>query len=132
MEVLLKGLSSISKEICTNSNNSSIKRVVKYVEKNYYKDLKLENLAEIFNYNSAYLGKIFKSYAGESFNTYLDKIRIEEGKKLLVEENLKVYEVCERIGYKNIDYFHSKFKKYVGISPLNYKKQKEMSKQEMV
>ncbi|MDI9217137.1 response regulator transcription factor [Clostridium tertium] len=126
IEVLSKGLSSISKEISTSSNNSSIKRVVKYVEKNYYKDLKLENLAEIFNYNSAYLGKIFKSYTGESFNTYLDKIRIEEGKKLLVEENLKVYEVCERIGYKNIDYFHSKFKKYVGISPLNYKKQKEM------
>ncbi|MDV4150356.1 response regulator [Clostridium sp. AL.422] len=128
IDVLLKGLISISKEISTNSNNSSIKRVVKYVEKNFYKDLKLENLAEIFNYNSAYLGKIFKSYTGESFNTYLDKIRIEEGKRLLLEENLKVYEVCERIGYKNIDYFHSKFKKYVGISPLNYKKQKEITK----
>ncbi|MBE6052938.1 MAG: response regulator [Clostridium sartagoforme] len=128
IDILLKGLLSISKEISTNSNDSSIKRVVKYVEKNYYKDLKLENLAELFNYNSAYLGKIFKSYTGESFNTYLDKIRIEEGKRLLVEENLKVYEVCERIGYKNIDYFHSKFKKYVGISPLNYKKQKEVIK----
>ena len=58
-------------------------------------------------------------------NTYVDKIRIEEAKKLLLEEHLKVYEVSERIGYKNIDYFHSKFKKYVGISPLNYKKQKE-------
>ena len=124
-QVLLKGLSNISKEISTNSNNSSIKRIVKYVETNYYKDLKLETLAEIFNYNSAYLGKIFKSYTGESFNTYLDKHRIEEGKKLLVEKNLKVYEVCRLIGYKNIDYFHSKFKKYVGVSPLNYKKQKE-------
>ncbi|MGG7141976.1 response regulator transcription factor [Clostridium nigeriense] len=127
-QILLEGLSNISKEISINSNNSSIKRIVKYIETNYYKDLKLETLAEIFNYNSAYLGKIFKSYTGESFNTYLDKLRIEEGKKLLVEKNLKVYEVCKLIGYKNIDYFHSKFKKYVGVSPLNYKKQKEAEK----
>ncbi len=126
--VLKKGLIEISKEISINSNNSSIKRIVKYVDTNYYKDLKLEALAEIFNYNSAYLGKIFKNYTGVSFNTYLDKRRIDEGKKLLVEKNLKVYEVCELIGYKNIDYFHSKFKKYVGVSPLNYKKQKEVTK----
>lgn len=127
-QTLLKVLIDISKKISTNSSNTSIKRVVKYVETNYYKDLKLEGLAEIFSYNSAYLGKIFKSYTGESFNTYLDKIRIAEGKKLLVKNNLKVYEVCNLIGYKNIDYFHSKFKKYVGISPLNYKKQKEALK----
>lgn len=128
MQVLSNGLSKISKGISINSNNSSIKRIVKYVQTNYYKDLKLETLAEIFNYNSAYLGKIFKSYTGESFNTYLDKLRIEEGKKLLVEKNLKVYEVSKLIGYKNIDYFHSKFKKYVGMSPLNYKKQKDAIK----
>lgn len=128
IDILTKGLTLISKEISINSNNSSIKRIVKYVETNYYKDLKLETLAEIFNYNSAYLGKIFKNYTGVSFNTYLDKRRIEEGKKLLLEKKLKVYEVCELIGYKNIDYFHSKFKKYVGVSPLNYKKQKEVVK----
>lgn len=128
INVLKKGLMQISKEISINSNNSSIKRIVKYVDTNYYKDLKLETLAEIFNYNSAYLGKIFKNYTGVSFNTYLDKRRIDEGKKLLLEKNLKVYEVCELIGYKNIDYFHSKFKKYVGVSPLNYKKQKEVTK----
>lgn len=125
IDIFINGLTVISKEISINSNNSSIKRIVKYVETNYYKDLKLETLAEIFNYNSAYLGKIFKNYTGVSFNTYLDKRRIDEGKKLLLEKNLKVYEVCELIGYKNIDYFHSKFKKYVGVSPLNYKKQKE-------
>jgi two-component system response regulator YesN len=61
----------------------------------------------------------------------LDKIRIEKAKYLLVEEKLKVYQVCERVGYKNIDYFHSKFKKYVGISPLNYKKQCDESDEEL-
>ncbi|WP_160683347.1 response regulator [Clostridium sp. C2-6-12] len=123
IDYLIDNFNNVSNQIGGASSENIIKRVVTYMNTNYYKDLKLETLAEIFNYNSAYLGKLFKSSVGESFNTCLDKIRIEKAKYLLVEEKLKVYQVCERVGYKNIDYFHSKFKKYVGISPLNYKKQ---------
>lgn len=116
---------NISNEIGDLSSDNIIKRVINYINRNYCKDLKLETLAEIFNYNSAYLGKLFKSIVGENFNTYLDKIRIEKAKALLIEDQLKVYQICERVGYKNIDYFHSKFKKYVGTSPMSYKKQNE-------
>lgn len=120
---LIEKLTSVSNQIGRTSSENIIKKVINYMNKNYYKDLKLEILAEIFNYNSAYLGKLFKNSIGENFNTYLDKVRIEKAKTLLVEDKLKVYQVCEKVGYKNIDYFHSKFKKYVGTSPLNYKKQ---------
>ena len=113
---------NISKYVVTNSTDKGIKRIVKYVDNKYYSDLKLESIAEIFNYNSSYLGKLFKDTTGKNFNTYLDNVRIEQAKKLLFEDKLKVYEICEKVGYKNIDYFYCKFKKYVGISPLNYKK----------
>lgn len=119
---LTKSFIEISNKIGDNSSDNIIKKMVNYINHNYYCDLKLEGLAEIFNYNSAYLGKLFKSQIGENFNVYMDKVRIEKAKILLKEENIKVYEVSEKIGYKNIDYFHSKFKKYVGMSPLNYKK----------
>ena len=123
IDYLLEKFTYFSEQIGTTSSDNIIKRVINYMNTNYYKDLKLEVLAEIFNYNSAYLGKLFKSIVGENFNTYLDKIRIEKAKTLLTEDKLKVYQVCDKVGYKNIDYFHNKFKKYVGISPLNYKKQ---------
>ena len=58
-----------------------------------------------------------------SKTTYLDRIRITEAKRLLSTDEYKVYEVAEMVGYTNINYFHNKFKKYVGISPLNYKKE---------
>ena len=115
----------VAKRICEKSSDGIIKKMVNYINKNYYKDLKLEGLANIFNYNSAYLGKLFKSETGENFNTYLDKVRIEKAKLLLVKEQLKVYQVSEKVGYKNIDYFHSKFRKYVGMSPMSYKKNHE-------
>lgn len=125
---LLDNFIKISKRLVMESSGNGVKRIINYMEKNYYKDLKLESLANIFNYNSAYLGKLLKSTIGESFNTHLDKIRIEKAKKLLVKDKLKVYQVCEKVGYKNIDYFHSKFKKYVGTSPRNYKKENEKGK----
>lgn len=122
-DYLIDNFTKISEIIGNQSSKNIVMRVVNYINKNYYRDLKLESLAELFNYNSAYLGKLFKNEVGESFNTYLDKIRIEKAKQMLIEKKFKVYKVCEKVGYKNLDYFHSKFKKYVGISPLNYKKQ---------
>jgi len=123
IDYLIENFNNIATQIGGTSSENIIKRIINYINTNYYKDLKLETLAEIFNYNSAYLGKLFKRNVGENFNTYLDKVRIEKAKYILAEEKLKIYQVCERVGYKNIDYFHSKFKKYVGISPSNYKKQ---------
>ncbi|XEC93355.1 response regulator [Paenibacillus tarimensis] len=101
-------------------SDTLVKKMVDFIERNYSDHLKLETLAEIFNYNSAYLGKLFKNYTGEYFNTYLDKVRIKNARKLL-EEGLKVYQVAERVGYTNVDYFHTKFKKYIGMSPSAYK-----------
>lgn len=104
------------------TTKSTMERVVQYIRANYSQELRLEMLANIFGYNSAYLGKVFHQYTGDNFNNYLDSIRIAEAKRLLAMDEYKVYEVAERVGYTNINYFHNKFKKYVGISPLSYKK----------
>lgn len=104
------------------TTKSTMERVVQYIRSNYNRELKLELLANIFGYNSAYLGKVFHQYTGENFNNYLDRIRITEAKRLLSMDEHKVYEVAEMVGYTNINYFHNKFKKYVGISPLSYKR----------
>ena len=49
-------------------------------------------------------------------------MRIDEAKKLLANNALKVYEIADLVGYSNVDYFHKKFKKYVGTSPAEYRK----------
>jgi two-component system response regulator YesN len=105
-----------------NTTRSNIEKVVDYINHNFQKELRLEYLAQIFGYNSAYLGKVFTRHTGENFNNYLDRIRITEAKRLLEADKYKVYEVAEMVGFSNINYFHNKFKKMVGISPLAYKK----------
>jgi two-component system response regulator YesN len=122
---LIERLAAIAESMANSMENSGtdkqIKRMIDVIHRNYGENLKLEKLAELFNYNSAYLGKLFRQATGEHFNTYLDKVRIEQAKALL-EQGLKVYQVAEKVGYANVDYFHTKFRKYVGTSPTGYKK----------
>lgn len=96
--------------------------VLFYIDHHYSENIKLEAIAPLFGYNSAYLGKIFTKSVGESFNAYVDHKRIDHSKELLLENTLKVYEIAEQVGYKNVDYFHKKFRKYVGMSPAEFRK----------
>jgi len=122
----MKGeLLKILQALKINTPESTMQKIVYYIGNNYQRDLKLEYLATLFNYNSAYLGKSFKNYTGKSFNVYLDQLRINKAKELLLKGDMRVYEIAQIVGYKHMDYFYSKFKKYVGISPLEYKKRGE-------
>ena len=94
-----------------------------YIETHYSKNLKLEVIAPLCGYSSAYLGKIFTQRVGESFNSYVDHCRIRHAKEFLKNEKWKVYEVAAQVGYRSVDYFHKKFHHYVGMSPLEYRRQ---------
>lgn len=104
------------------SRDTILDDVLYYIDHHFRDNIKLETIAPLFGYNSAYLGKIFSKTVGENFNSYVDHRRIEHSKQLLLENQLKVYEIAEQVGYKNVDYFHKKFKKYVGESPAEFRK----------
>ena len=104
------------------SRNSVLDDILYYIDHNYQNNIKLETIAPLFGYNSAYLGKIFHKTVGESFNSYIDHMRINHSKTLLLQGAYKVYEVAEMVGYRNVDYFHKKFRKYVGESPAEFRK----------
>jgi two-component system response regulator YesN len=104
-----------------NTTESVIVKLIAYLKNNYSEDLKLEILGDMFNCNSAYLGKKFKKYTGVQFNTYLDNIRIDVAKEKLRTTDLKIYQISKLIGFTNTDYFFMKFKKYTGLTPKEYK-----------
>lgn len=108
--------------IGNSSRESVLDDILHYINHNYAGNITLENIAPLFGYNSSYLGKIFSKKMGETFNSYVDHVRIERSKELLLNENTKIYTIAEKVGYRNADYFHIKFKKYVGISPAEYRK----------
>lgn len=106
-----------------SSRDSIIDDVIYYIDHNFQTNITLENIAPLFGYNSSYLGKIFSRKMGMNFNAYLDHVRTEKAKDILLTTKAQVYKVAEMVGYKNVDYFHIKFKKHTGCSPAEYRKQ---------
>ena len=106
----------------TSNRDSVLDDVLHYIQHNYAGNITLETIAPLFGYNRSYLGKIFTKKMGQNFNSYVDLVRIEKSKELLLNDDMKVYTIAERVGYKNVDYFHIKFKKYVGQSPAEFRK----------
>lgn len=111
---------SFSSELASHFSVNDIHSILTYINQHYSENLKLDKLAQTFGYNSTYLGKLIKKNTGYNFNTYLDILRIEHAKKLLLE-GMKVFEVCEKVGFCDTDYFTKKFKKYIGTTPSQYK-----------
>ena len=112
----------IMSSIGNSTRDSVLDDILHYINHNYTKNITLENIAPLFGYNSSYLGKIFSKKVGENFNSYVDHIRIEHSKELLLNDSSKVYAIAEKVGYRSVDYFHIKFKKYVGQSPAEFRK----------
>jgi two-component system response regulator YesN len=66
---------------------------------------------------------MFKRETGKNFVDYLNDIRIEKAKELLKDISLKTYEVAEKVGIPDAHYFSRLFKKYVGITPTEFREQ---------
>ena len=70
-----------------------------------------------FNINSAYLGHLFQKEMGECFSEYVNNLRMEKAKELLINTNLKNVDIALSIGFYDCNYFYRKFKEYFKISP---------------
>ncbi|MGP4042503.1 response regulator transcription factor [Gracilibacillus sp. D59] len=124
IKITFEHFKELSSVIDVDESDLIVKRMIDFINKNYNRNIKLDTMAELLHYHKVYLGKVFKETTGEYFKTYLDKVRMENSKRLLME-GFKVYEVAKMVGYTTSDYFHSKFKKYEGTSPSVYRKAKK-------
>ncbi|MHA6530065.1 response regulator transcription factor [Paenibacillus sp. BAC0078] len=88
-----------------------------YIHEHYAEELTLAELSDKVFISRNHLSIIFKNFTGETFNNYLTRVRIEKARELLMERNMLVYEVAEQVGYKNIPYFSTLFKKIIGMNP---------------
>lgn len=97
-----------------------INNIKDYVQSNLEYDHKLSDIASIFFYNEAYLGRLFRKECGVSFKAYLNIRRINKAKELLLSD-MSVTEASTSVGYNNVTYFNRIFKQYVGCTPTEYK-----------
>ena len=80
----------------------------------------LAEAAQRINVSESYLSQLFKRETGENYNSFVHRYKVNQAKEML-QSNMLIYEVCDKIGYENANYFAKLFRRYTGCTPNEYK-----------
>lgn len=104
-----------------------VKGALKIVHERYRDPALSRNLiAEAVGISSDYLSKQFQKDCGISIPEYINRLRISEAGKLLATTNTKVSEIALSLGFSNMSYFSSIFKRHSGVTPEQYRREKRI------
>lgn len=85
------------------------------------KNLTVEDMAARLGTNRSYLSRAVNTYAGVSFNAWLNSMRIKESIKLLSETDMPIKKVADEVGYANLTTFYNNFIKETGVPPSKFR-----------
>lgn len=108
----------------TNYETWFIPKVLKYIEKNFSKKISVNDIADELEISSTYLNRKFKKETNYTFNSFLNKYRIQKSLEYIREEKLLIYEIANEVGFTEYKYFSRVFKKYLNHSPSDFMKLK--------
>lgn len=122
-QLILK-LKRIMSETTPNDNYQTLKPIVTYLNENFRNEITLETLSDILGITPGYFCKIFKdAYHIRPFE-YIQKLRIQHSKTLLVSfPDMPISEISMQSGYQSTSYFIKQFKLLEGVTPLEFRKQ---------
>lgn len=111
--------------VITNSEplTPPIMDAIVYIEKNFMNNPTLEEAAKAAGFSTAYFSRLFSSQMGKSYSEYLDNVKIQHVQLLLTRTSKTIMEIAEETGYCHGNYLNSQFKKKVGMTPGQYRKE---------
>lgn len=103
------------------TKSSLVMKAIEFIGTNYRENLTVADISRALFVSSTHLSQVFKSMLGVSLIQYLINYRIEQAKKLLEKTDLMIYAVAEMVGFPDFRHFSKTFRKYVGMSPSEYR-----------
>lgn len=98
-----------------------LQKVKQYIHNHYSEDLSLDILAKEVYLTPRYLSALFIEETGCGINRYIKRVRMEKAQELLLNTNLKVNDICQKVGYSNLSYFCKSFAEEFGTTPNNFR-----------
>ncbi len=123
MGLIFLQLVNCTEKLCTDprfSTQQLLLQVFRYIEE-HYRDGGLRELAQELHYDTSWLSREIKRQSGKNFTELMQDRRMAQAAFLLKTTKMNVTQISENIGYENVSYFHSVFKKRFGISPRKYR-----------
>ena len=122
-------ITEILTSLCRSANKKSTRPQLaapvllakKYIEKNYSQFISLTDIAEAAGVSSFHLSRLFKAQMDLSPHQYLTHVRMKRAKQLLLTTQLYVKDICEQVGFPNVNVFIRSFKTHVGTTPASFR-----------
>ncbi len=102
--------------------DSLVRKARKYISDNIYRDVSREEVARKMYICPSYLSKLFVRETGETYLTYVNRIKMDKAIELLKNPENKSYQIGEKLGYSTPKYFVRLFKAHTGMSPNEYRR----------
>lgn len=104
------------------SPDEAVSIIKEYIDSNYCQNIKITMFSEKYFFSTEYLTRLFRGKYGFTIYEYVLKLRMERAKELLEDEDNKIIDIAERLGYADNHYFSRAFRTYYKISPSQYRK----------
>ncbi|MCM3633931.1 response regulator transcription factor [Paenibacillus camelliae] len=125
LQQLVQGYKEMIDQEQQQDTSFKIQDIKKYIDQYYYEDIKVTMFAEKYYLSREYLMKLFKQQYGRGIHEYVQHVRMEKAKELLADEQLKVQEISDMLGYKDNNYFSKAFRNRFNMTPSEYRQSLE-------
>ena len=121
IQILIFAIRELGQEIPDNTKSLSA-RLIEEVEKNPQSNRILQSFAASINYSTPYVSRKFKEETGQTFISFLQKYRVDQSCRLLINTDSSIGDIAESVGYSDWVFFHKLFKKLMKCTPMEYRK----------
>ena len=120
---LQEALENLMAEMLTGTDNGNpyIRAALSYMTKNYSKPLTLESVAAEVSLSPNYFSSLFRRTVGVTFREQLNRIRVEESKRLLLSTDYSLIDIAIAMGFNDQGYYCKVFKRVTGLTPGSYR-----------
>lgn len=102
---------------------SKMQMAVRYIREHFSENIAVNDLAERYGMSPNYFSAVFKKEMKQSPVNYITELRMKKAMELLEHSEMSVVDIAKKVGYEEGQYFFRVFKKYAGMTPLNYREQ---------
>jgi len=97
--------------------------ILSYMNLHLHEPLTLQKMADTFYMSTSHFQRIFKTVTGQTFNKYLQHLRIQRSCHLLIHTTLTIQQIAAQVGYADMKFFHLLFRRITGRTPQQYRQQ---------
>jgi len=120
---LIQEICYVKKNARSNKADNMITAMREYIKINYAdENMSSKTVADYINLSTRYISKVFYENTGKTIQAYINEYRIEIAKDMLKNTNCNIEEILKKVGWPNLKYFYTVFKKHTGLTPSEFRK----------